>query len=97
MRRYWDTRDLIPPGNLIEVRYEDLDRGALAVVERIYAELGLPGFDRAKDAFERYILSSKDFEKNTYDLTPETTAKIARRWRFAIERLGYPLRSEPGL
>ena len=90
MRRYWDTKDLIPQGNLVEIRYEDLDDNTLAVVERIYEELGLPGFESARDAFEKYILSQEDYEKNVYTLTPETAAQISRRWRFAIERLGYP-------
>jgi hypothetical protein len=89
MQRYWSTKSLIPPGDLIEIRYEDLDNQALSVVAKIYEELRLPGFDSARESMKRYIASQCAFQKNNYTRDPETMVKISRRWRFAFDNLGY--------
>jgi hypothetical protein len=90
MRRYWSTRESIPAGGLIEIRFEDFESRPLATLERIYLELGLAGFEPAKGGFERYIASQRGYEKNRYVSSPETDREITRRWRFAFEKLGYP-------
>jgi hypothetical protein len=93
MRRYWATKASIPSGNLAEVRFEDFENNTLAVVERIYKELNLPGFEIAKDKFEKYIVSQDGYEKNHYALSQATVDRISRSWRFAIEKYRY---SPPG-
>jgi hypothetical protein len=73
----------------MEVRFEDFEKDPLAGVERIYGELRIPGFGKARDRFEKYIASQASYEKNRYAMSRETVDRISRRWRFAIERLGY--------
>ncbi|MGZ5423561.1 MAG: sulfotransferase family protein, partial [Candidatus Aminicenantales bacterium] len=89
MRAYWSTKETIPPENLVEVRFEEFEEEPLAVLERIYRELRLPGFGKARDRFEKYIASQGSYEKNQYAVNRETVDRISRSWRFAIERLGY--------
>lgn len=89
MRAYWKDRGSIPPENLVEIRFEEFEKDPLAAVEGIYRRLRLPGFERAKDRFEKYLASQAGYEKNRYTVSSETVDRISRRWRFAIERLGY--------
>ena len=89
MRAYWSAKETIPPENLVEVRFEEFEKEPLAVLERIYRELRLPGFGKARDRFEKYIASQGSYEKNRYAVSRETVDRITRSWRFAIERLGY--------
>jgi hypothetical protein len=89
MRAYWAAKTSIPPANLVEVRFEEFERDPVAALETIYRRLRLPGFGEARDRFERHVASQGAYEKNRYALAEETIERITRRWRFAIERLGY--------
>lgn len=89
MRRYWDTKELIPSGNLVEVRFEDFEDHPMEVIEKIYAELNLPAFEENRDNFEKHIFSQEGYKKNKYRADRETINRISQRWRFAIERLKY--------
>jgi hypothetical protein len=60
---YWNTKGLIPSGNLVEVRFEDLEDKPLEVVEKIYTELNFPAFESNKDNFEKHIISQNGCKK----------------------------------
>ncbi len=94
MKRYLADRHLIPAGNLVEVRFEDLERAPLDELRRIYGELRLPGFAAAEPDFRAYLRSVSGYRKNTYRLDPAAIAVVNRRWGFALERWGYE-RLEP--
>ena len=89
MKRYLEDRHLIPAGNLVEVRFEDLERAPLDQLRRIYEELGLPGFGAAEPAFRAHLRSVAGYRKNIYRLTPEDVAVVNERWGFALEGWGY--------
>lgn len=93
MRRYLEERSLIRAGNLIEVRFEDLEKNPLQEMERIYRVLNLPNYEAAKPAFQAYINAQKSYQKNQLQLTPEARQKIQQRWQFAFADFGYPLLS----
>jgi hypothetical protein len=48
---YQHQKKLIPAGNLVEVRYEELRNQPLNVLRNIYTELPLPDFEGVKKAF----------------------------------------------
>lgn len=89
MDRYHADKGLIPPGSLLEVKFEDLEARPLEELERIYLELGLEGFDNAKPRFQAYIDSQKDYQKNYYSLTPQEIKRIEENWSEDIRRWGY--------
>ncbi len=89
MKRYLEDRHLIPAGNLVEVRFEDLERAPLDELRRIYEELELPGFGAAEPAFRAYLRAVAGYRKNTYRLAPEDIAVVNERWGFALDRWGY--------
>ena len=84
-------RGLIPPGSLYELRFEDLESSPRESLERLYAELGLPGFDGFWERAEAYLKKLVGYKKNTYTLTEEERAKVSQRWHFNFLRYGYPL------
>ena len=89
MQRYLADRALIPAGNLIEVRFEDLEVDPLAETRRIYKALGLPGFAATEPAFRAYLASIADYTKNDYDLTADVIDQVNRHWSFAFDAWGY--------
>jgi len=84
-------RDLIPPGNLSELRFEDLEGSPQECLEKLYAELNLPGFERFWDRAAAYLENLGSYKKNNYRLTEEDRIKVGQRWSFTFARYGYPL------
>jgi omega-hydroxy-beta-dihydromenaquinone-9 sulfotransferase len=84
-------RKLIPPGDLHELRFEDLEKFPRECLERLYQELRLPDFERFWRQASVYLDSVADYQKNTYTLTEEVRAKVSQRWRFFFERYGYAI------
>lgn len=88
-RAYGRQKGLIPSGNLCEVRYEDLVRDPIGNMQRIYEQLNLGDFARAKPKVEAFLATQKGYATNRYTLSPETRAEIERRWAGFIREYGY--------
>lgn len=95
MQKLLADKSLIPAGNFVEVRYEDLDKEPLAQLRKVYETLGLPGFAKAEPAFRAYLDSISGYQKLAHkQLDDSIITKINRNWQFAFDALGYK-RIEP--
>lgn len=92
MRQFLANRELIPAGQLAEVRYEELLANPVGTLRRVYAELELPGFEAIEDRLNA-LGKSPTWQLAGHDvtLTPEQIELVQREWGFAFEALGYPL------
>jgi hypothetical protein len=91
MRTYFADRSLIPDQNLVEVRYEDLERDPLNELQRIYQSLHWLGYSEAVPAFQAYLTSQQSYRKNRNTLSPADRKQVEERWGFALQELGYDL------
>jgi hypothetical protein len=89
MKKYLKEREQIPPGNLIEVRYENYIKQPLREVKTIYEELQLPGFIEAEPAFQTYLASQQNLKTDHYDITEDVQQKVEKNWGFALKEFGY--------
>lgn len=89
MTRFFEQKDAIPNQDLVEVRFEDLDRQPVKELARIYEQLGLPGWDEARGPIEAYAASQAGYQKNRFPLSEEDIAKVEQHWQFAVDRWGY--------
>jgi len=87
--RYLKDRDRIPAGNLVEVRYEDLDANPVAETERIYAELSLPGWEEAREDVCAYAQSQRNYAKNLFIMSPSDVLKVEEHWKIGLDAWGY--------
>jgi hypothetical protein len=83
-----DSVGLTAP-DYVDLRYDDLDRDGLGALEKIYASLGLPGFDAAREKFAGYLSSVRNFEKNRFQYPGADALKVERRLGRFVERGGY--------
>jgi len=82
-------RELVPPGNLIDVRYEDLVADPLGKMRAIYRELGLGDFAAVEPGLLRYKMKTRDYRTNKYLLPPEVAERVRGRWAPYFQRYGY--------
>lgn len=86
----WEQqRDALAPGQIVDVRYEDLVADPVGVLEMIYERLQLGDFQRVRDAVKQYVGEQRDFQTNRHDVPPEQQAEIRHRWHAYFERYGY--------
>lgn len=95
MGAYWRDRALVPPGSLVEVRFEELVRDPVGQMEKIYSDLGLPGFEQARPGVEALASAQRGFTRSTYHLQEERLRRLVPRLRFAYDELGYDLPGRP--
>ena len=84
-------RDLIPPGSLCEIQFEELVKNPLESLKDIYLTLGLPGFEEFQTRVTPYLEKQKSYTRNTYTLDEETKERIRQRWGPICARYGYTL------
>jgi hypothetical protein len=92
MQKFMAERDLIPKGNLIEVRYEDLDSHPLETLQHIYTQISLPGFDDKQAHFEQYIKHIGHYEKNNFEIDNTLRQRINKECLFAFKEWEYEMR-----
>ena len=80
---------MIPAGNLVELRYEDLEQKPIEEMERVYAELGLPDWTAACRRIETYVAAGAGYQKNRFSMSKADMEKVERHWRFALDAWGY--------
>ena len=89
MRQFMRDRESIPRGHLAEVRFEDLERAPMAELERLYGELSLPGWERARKPIADYLRTLSGYRKNAFRIDRATMDLVDRDWGFAVEAWGY--------
>jgi hypothetical protein len=87
--KYFKEKDLIPHGNLVEVKYENLISHPLEVIKKIYQELRLPNFKGSESNFERYIRSQSKIKTHHYMIDDPLKQKIYDYLRLTIDTWGY--------
>lgn len=91
MKHYLSDRGLIPPRNLIEVGYRELDKTPLPVMRHIYNSMNFWPYARVRKRLRRYLDSLKGYQKNSYQISTVDIKNVNRYWAFAFEEWGYPI------
>ena len=90
-RKYEEDKKLIPAGNLIEIKFEDFEADALAMTEKIYRTLAIPGFEAAKADIAAYLDKKKGYKKNAYKYETRTVELVEKHWDYALKQWDYKL------
>jgi LPS sulfotransferase NodH len=88
---YFADRELIPPGQLVEIAYENLERDPVGQVRSIYEGLALGEFEAVRPAVEAYLASIAGYRKNRHPaLDDATRRKVAEACSRSFDAWGYP-------
>lgn len=83
------TRDLVPSGRLMDVRYEDLVHDMAGTMQSIYERLHLGGFEQLSPLIQEYMSAHRNYEPNRHQATTEVEADVYARWQPYFEKYGY--------
>lgn len=88
---YFADRASIPPGQLVEVAFEDLERDPVGQLQKIYNGLNLGDLDAFRPALDAYLASIAGYEKNCHKpLDDATRERVGEAWSRCFEEWGYP-------
>jgi hypothetical protein len=87
-RCFEEDRVLIAPGNLCELRYEELAADPMRAVQQIYDSLALGDIAQCGPIAQR-IGESSNYRANTHRLSGAEIETVARRWSAYTARFGY--------
>jgi hypothetical protein len=89
IKQYIDTREMIPEGNLLEVRYDDLTTDSMTVIEDIYQTFKFENYESSLPIINAYAESKKGYVKNKYAIKRELLDEILQHTDFAMKRWNY--------
>lgn len=91
MSDYLKQRELISKGNLIEVSFDDLQENPMDVLNYIYRDLNLSGFEAAESKFKTYLEIKKSYKKNTHKISKRHLETLKNTCEFVFEEYNYKI------
>jgi hypothetical protein len=86
---YHKEKNCIPESNLIEIKFEELEKNPLSELKRIYEHLNLPGFSEFFSSVSQYLKELGNYKKNVFSMTPRIRNKVRERWAQTFEIYNY--------
>jgi hypothetical protein len=96
MRRYLQDRPSVPDEDLVEIRFEDLERDPLGTVARVYDQLGLAGREEALRVMGNSLRAEVPYHRQPRPIPPATAELVAHRWGFSFDAWRYPTPDRSG-
>ncbi len=80
MKDYDNQKYLIPSKNLLEIRFEDLEKSPLTECSKIYKDILEEDFEYPKTHLEKYLQGQRQYTKNVYQINRNVLDKILSTW-----------------
>lgn len=90
IENYEAHKNLIPAGNLHEVRYEDLAANPLSEMEKLYESLSLEHVEDMRQAVQPQLEKLKKYKKNRFSPDPHWAQVVYKQCRDIYELYNYP-------
>ena len=82
-------KDTIPANRFIDIPYAEFCKAPMEHLEKIYTQLELDGFEKARPAFEAYAAQQKNYVRNKFDCPAHLRKKIDDNLGFYFDYYGY--------
>jgi hypothetical protein len=93
LNRMYDSFEIgkqgLPPNQFVETSYEELTSSPVSVMERIYNQLELEGYERVRDQLVAKSKAEKDYQPNQFGLDSATESLIMSHWNRYALKYGY--------
>lgn len=89
LQTYEQTKQLIPAGQLHELRYESLEADPLGEMRAMYQGLGLNGWDQMEAALQNELPSLSRYQKNKFSADDGLRRRVYEQCRWVYDLYGY--------
>ncbi|MEO6219990.1 MAG: sulfotransferase [Ginsengibacter sp.] len=89
INRYFEDKLLIPPGQLIELRYETFIENPVSCLRNIYSQLDLLDFSYCEPAMVAYASKQKNYSKLKHYLPQKEQEIVSEKWKKFTEYNNY--------
>ena len=80
MQKYQEEKKLVPPGQLVEIRYEDFIAQPVQTLHQLYKRLNLGDFESTRQSMIDFVGQQKKYQPLQHNLDEETTQRILAKW-----------------
>ncbi len=81
---------MIPPGDFVDIAYEDLERSPIETLAEIYQRLSLPAFSEIEPTIAAYVASLATYQKNRFRPLPaDLVGRLSSEWHRSFSEWGY--------
>ena len=91
MNRYLEEKDIVPPGQLTELAYDDFIRNPVSSLQNAYAELQLPDFSYCEEKIKTFTGPQKQFIQLKHGLPDDERKLVTEKLETFIRHWNYPL------
>lgn len=88
-RAYFRDREMVDADQLIEIRFEDLVANPLQVIERVYRQLSIDGYDELAPHVKAYFDRKSDHQTSRYPDDENLNDRINTHWQEYMSAFGY--------
>ncbi len=88
---YLQQRALIPPRNLVEISYKDLEENPVKTIKMIYDYFGLEGYNEAEKTLLAYVSSQQNHKMDRYKMDSMEIETIRKKFAFAFKEWNYQM------
>jgi hypothetical protein len=80
IRSYEEGKALIPAGQLIEVKYDELMEAPLAMLKRLYDQWDIGDFEEQSASFRAQLHKERNYVRSSYAYDERTLTKVRAHW-----------------
>lgn len=91
IQRYIKQKELIPDGQLTEIRFDNFVEDPIGELYVAYDQLELNGFAQAEPCFNHFLDHKTKARVSTYEYEERIIDLVNKNWEFAFHQWGYPL------
>ena len=91
METFFHSKILIPPQNLIEIKYEELVGDELSIIKKIHEKFNISNWGETEKNIINYLKINSKYQKNKYVFNKELKRKIYKNWQLTIDTWNYTI------
>ncbi|MEA3460863.1 MAG: sulfotransferase [Bacteroidota bacterium] len=91
---YLADKKHLPPGSIIEIRYEELQESPIEELEKIYNEFGFSNFQEVLPVYREFLETQKEHRVDVYTMDKKELDHVLSKLDFAMKHWGYELPDE---
>jgi hypothetical protein len=88
-KKYFNDRNLIKKGNLVEVKFEDFVKTPVEDLKKIYEILNIDKFEKYQAEFKNFAKAYENYKQDKYNISDELRERIYNKLKIVFDEFNY--------